>query len=51
VKTTFVGGKYRVDFLKVPGSKEAVPLQMFDRRELEEACAANGWRFVPPPRG
>jgi hypothetical protein len=50
VRTTLVGGKHPVHFLKTPGCDAAIDLQMFDRRELEDACSAAGWRFVPPPR-
>ena len=50
VHTSYVGGTNPLHFLKVAGSDEAVPIMMFDRRELEEACRAAGWRFVSDDR-
>jgi len=49
VGTSYVSAKYRLRWLKVPGSGEAVPLDQLDWSEVQEACLANGWRFVDPP--
>jgi hypothetical protein len=44
--TTSAGGKGRLRYLKVPGSDEGVPLQLFDWGEVQGACIARGWRFT-----
>jgi len=46
VKTTFVGGTDRLNFLMVTGSDEVIALTMFDHEEVTTACRANGWRFA-----
>jgi hypothetical protein len=46
VRTTYLGGKNRLQFLKVTGSEEAIPMEMFDHTEVKAACRASGWRFV-----
>ena len=46
IRTTHLGGTDRLQFLKVTGSEEAIPLQMFDHGEVKTACRASGWRFV-----
>jgi hypothetical protein len=38
------GGRTR--YLKVQGSDQAIPLEIFDQPELERACVAMGWRFT-----
>lgn len=36
----------RTRYLKVQGSDQAIPLEIFDQQELERACVAMGWRFT-----
>jgi hypothetical protein len=38
------GGRTR--YLKVQGSDQGIPLEIFDQQELERACVAMGWRFT-----
>lgn len=38
------GGRTR--YLKVVGSDDAIPLEVFDYAELQRACVAMGWRFA-----
>lgn len=33
-------------FLKVQGADDAIPLQMFDWRKVQEACTATGWHIA-----
>jgi hypothetical protein len=49
VHTTHLGGTDRLHFLKVTGSDEAIPLQMFDHEEVKAACRASGWTFAADP--
>ena len=49
VYTTHIGGTDRLQFLKVTGSDEGIPLTMFDHEEVKAACRAAGWRFVGDP--
>jgi hypothetical protein len=49
IYTTFIGGTDRLNFLKLTGSDEAIPLTMFDHEEVKAACRASGWRFVGDP--
>jgi hypothetical protein len=46
VYTTHIGGTDRLQFLKIKGSDEGIPLTMFDHEEVKAACRAHGWRFV-----
>jgi hypothetical protein len=46
VYQTHIGAKNRLQFLKVTGSEEGIPLTMFDHEELKSACRTNGWTFV-----
>lgn len=38
------GGRTR--YLKVQGSDQGIPLEIFDQQALERACVAMGWRFT-----
>jgi hypothetical protein len=46
VYQTHIGAKNRLQFLKVTGSEEGIPLTMFDHEDLKSACRANGWTFA-----
>jgi hypothetical protein len=46
VYTTHIGGTDRLQFLKVTGSDEGIPLTMFDHEEVKAACREQGWRFA-----
>lgn len=46
ISTTYLGGKNRLQFLKVTGSEAAIPMGMFDHEEVKAACRANGWSFA-----
>ena len=48
VHTTHLGAD-RLHFLKVLGSDESIPLQMFDHEEVKAACRASGWRLAGDP--
>jgi len=45
VRQTLLGGSDRLLFLTTSGSKEAIPLQMFDLEQVRTACRGAGWRF------
>jgi hypothetical protein len=44
-----MGGTDRLHWLMVTGSDAAISLNMFDHGEVQNACRANGWRFVGDP--
>jgi hypothetical protein len=48
VRTTHLGTD-RLHFLKVLGSDESIPLQMFDHEEVKATCRASGWMFADDP--
>jgi hypothetical protein len=51
IRRVILNAKHPQAYLKVTGQDEdSIPLQMFSRRRLEEACLAHGWRFVDDPR-
>lgn len=47
VRETLLGASDRLLFLKVSGSEEAIPLQLFDLEQVKAAARAAGWRFEP----
>jgi hypothetical protein len=49
IHTTHLGTTDRLHFLKVHGSDESIPLQMFDHEEVKAACRASGWRLAGDP--
>ena len=47
--TTYIVGSDRLHWLMVTGSETAISMNMFDQGEVQDACRANGWRFVGDP--